>query len=134
MTAGNARIVSTSANPGSAERRVLRKELLAALRPDGPAVILDLSARNGLDHDDIDMLLDSASEVIGRDVRFVLVAGSTSNRVLLDVSRIASVLPVFNSLAEALHEFNGIAQPLTQSVPTTDSVRPQEHTYDSHRA
>lgn len=142
MTAGDARIISVSAHPGPMEHRSLRTELRTALQPDQPAVVLDFSARRGLNSEDLDLVLDSAARVMGRDVRFLVVAGSLSNRVLLEVSRIASVLPVFNSLTDALHGLEGTSQLSTQPLLVTDSVRPQERnheckderTYDSQRA
>jgi hypothetical protein len=86
-------------------RRAIRARLLAALRTASEPVVIDLSERLSLTQDDIDFLLDCASRVSGRDVQLVLIAGSRSNRVLLEVTRIASILPVFNSIADVPGEF-----------------------------
>lgn len=85
----------------SEKRRALRKELLGALRTSGCAVLVDLSRLKLLDHHDIDLLLECAACVAGRDAKLILVAGSPALRALLEVSRIASVVPVFDSTQEA---------------------------------
>lgn len=82
-------------------RRALRRGLLSALRASGCAVIVDLSCRQSLDHNDIDLLLECAACVAGRDAKLIFVAGSPAVRALLEVSRIASVVPVCTSTEEA---------------------------------
>jgi hypothetical protein len=86
----------------SAGRRALRKELLKALRVSGSPVIVDFSGCRTLNHEDIDLLLECVAEVAGRDTQVLFVAGSRVNRVLLEVTRISSLVPVFNSVKEAL--------------------------------
>lgn len=83
-------------------RRALRKDLLSSLRASGSAVIVDLSDCRTLNHEDIDLLLECVAQVAGRDTQVLFVAGSRVNRVLLEVTRISSVVPVFNSVKEAL--------------------------------
>jgi hypothetical protein len=83
-------------------RRALRKELLSALRPSGAAVIVDFSECRALNHEDIDLLLECMAKVAGRDTKMVFVAGSRENRVIFEVTRISSLVPVFASLPEAL--------------------------------
>lgn len=90
----------------SASRRALRKGFLAALRVSGRPIIVDLSACSALNHDDIDLLLDCVAHVAGRDTQMLLVAGSRANRVLLEVIRISTIVPVFNSIEEALARTN----------------------------
>jgi len=85
-----------------ANRRALRKNLLGALRVSGSPVIVDLSGCSNLNHEDIDLLLECVAQVAGRDTKVLFVAGPRVNRVLLDVTRIASVAPVFDSVKEAL--------------------------------
>jgi hypothetical protein len=95
--------------------------LLAALRFAGSPVIIDFSSCKTLDHEDISLLLECLAQVGGRDTKALLVAGSRVNRVLLDVTRISSLAPVFNSMVEALaypqvslpNEAGGIAGPCT---------------------
>ena len=86
---------------GSEGRRTLRKDLLGALRTSGCAVIVDLSSRKSLDHHDIDLLLECAACVAGRDAKLIFVAGSPTIRALLEVCRIASVVPVCYSTEDA---------------------------------
>src|ERR1700691_1113852 len=88
--------------PTSAGRRALRKDLLSALRISGSPVIVDLSGCPTLNHEDIDLLLECIAQVAGRDTEVLFVAGSRVNRVLLEVTRISSLVPVFDSVTEAL--------------------------------
>jgi hypothetical protein len=91
---------SCASNP--ATRRTLRKDLLRALRISGSPVIVDVSACGSLNHEDIDLLLDCVEQAVGLDTQVLFVAGSLANRVLLEITRIASLAPVFNSVEEAL--------------------------------
>jgi hypothetical protein len=84
------------------ERPARRKSLLSALRISGSPVIVDLSECPALNHEDIDLLLECMAQVAGRDTQVMFVAGSPANRVLLEVTRIPSLVPVFNSVTEAL--------------------------------
>jgi anti-anti-sigma regulatory factor len=95
-------ILSVPCASSSAVRRALRKDLLNALRVSESPVILDLTGRRTLDHDDIDLLLECVAQAAGRDTQLFLVAGSHVIRVLLAITRISSLVPVFNSLEEAL--------------------------------
>jgi hypothetical protein len=95
-------ILPFPASSSSAGGRGLRKDLLSALRISGSPVIVDLSGCHTLNHEDIDLLLECAAQVAGRDTQVLFVAGSRVNRVLLEVTRISSVVPVFNSIKEAL--------------------------------
>jgi hypothetical protein len=95
-------ILSFSCTSSSARRRILRNDLLSALRLSGSPVILDLSGCHTLNHQDIDLLLECVAQVAGRDTEVRFVAGSRENRVLLEVTRISSLVPVFSSLQEAL--------------------------------
>ncbi|MGA7291669.1 MAG: hypothetical protein WBW53_08165 [Terriglobales bacterium] len=83
-------------------RSALRKEFLNAVRISGSPAIVDLSGCSGLNHEDIDLLLRCAAQVAGRDTQVLFVAGSRSNRLLLEVTRISSLVPIFNSVKEAL--------------------------------
>jgi hypothetical protein len=88
--------------PTAAGRRALRKDLLNALRVSGSPVIVDLSGCPTLNHQDVDLLLECVAQVAGRDTQLLFVAGTRSNRVLLEVTRIASLVPVFISVKGAL--------------------------------
>ena len=98
----SATIVSFIDGSISGDRQVQRTNLLRTLRSSASPVIVDLSGCGTLDHQDIGMLLDGLAELTGRDTKALLVAGSRSNRVLLEVTRISSLVPVFDSLVEAL--------------------------------
>jgi hypothetical protein len=80
-----------------------RKALLLALRiASGTPVIVDLSNCPTLTQEDIDLLLECMARVTGRDTPLLVVAGSQVIRVLLELTRIASIVPTFNTVEEAL--------------------------------
>ncbi|MGD0569206.1 MAG: hypothetical protein ABSA78_12435 [Candidatus Sulfotelmatobacter sp.] len=84
------------------DRRTLRKDLLIALRSSGSPVIVDFSDCRTLNSEDIDLLLECVAQAAGRAAKVLFVAGSRVNRVLLEVTRISSLVPIFNSVEEAL--------------------------------
>jgi hypothetical protein len=94
----------------SACRRAQRKDLLNALRVSESPVILDFSECRSLSFEDIDLLLECLAQVAGRDKQMVFVAGSSATRVLLEVTRISSLAPVFNSIEEVLAHPQGAAE------------------------
>lgn len=81
--------------------RLLRRNLLRTL-VSGASVILDFSGCSSLNAGDIDLLLQCLAHVAGRDTQIAVVTGSRSIRVLLEVTRIASLTPVYDSIEEAL--------------------------------
>lgn len=85
-----------------ANRRALRKQFLSALRASTTPVIVDMSACRIFDYADIDLLLECAAQARGRDTQVLLVAGTRVNRLVLDVARISLLVPVLNSVTEAL--------------------------------
>lgn len=94
----------------SGSRRALEKELMTAVRASESPIIVDLSGRQTLNHGDIDTLLDCVGVVAGRDTQLMVVAGSPGMRALLEVTRIATLVPVFDSLQEAVGNPNNPAQ------------------------
>jgi len=96
------RILPFPSASSSASRRAQRKDLLNALRVSESPVILDFSECRSLSFEDIDLLLECLAQVAGRDTQLVFVAGSSATRVLLEVTRISSLAPVFNSIEEVL--------------------------------
>jgi hypothetical protein len=102
VKAETATILAFPCSGSSSDRRAQSKELLGTLRFSGSPVIIDFSRCNTLNHRDIDLLLECLAQVAGRDTKVLLVAGSRVNRVLLDVTRISSLTPIFDSLVEAL--------------------------------
>ena len=102
--------------------RNLRKDLLSALRVTRSSlVILDLCDRCTLSQEDVDLLLECLAQVAGRDTQLLLVTGSRVNRVLLEVTRIASLAPVFNSLEEALAYPHVAAENETRDLQASQS-------------
>ena len=87
---------------GASGRRELQRQFVCALRSSEFPVVVDLSECRTLDHRDVDCLLDCVAQDAGRDTKLYLVAGSPAMRVLLEVTRIASLVPVFESMEEAL--------------------------------
>ena len=83
-------------------RRSLRRDLQNALRFSESPVILDLSGHHTLDHQDVELLLDCVAQATGRDTPLFLVAGSRVIHVLLDLIRISSLVPVFDSIEKAV--------------------------------
>jgi anti-anti-sigma regulatory factor len=102
MNPGTTPILSFPSESSSARRRALRKDLLNAIRLSESVVIVDLSNCRTLDYEDINSLLEYVAQAAGRDADLLFVAGSPVVRVLLDVTRISSLVPVFDSTAEAL--------------------------------
>jgi hypothetical protein len=95
-------ILPYSAVSASAGRRALRKSMLAALRIAQSPVIIDLSPCPALHPEDIELLLACIAQVTGRDTELFFVAGSPVIRVLLDLTRISTLVPVFDTVQEAL--------------------------------
>jgi anti-anti-sigma regulatory factor len=83
-------------------RRALRSRFLDTLRASESPVVIDFSSCHTLNHEDVDLLLECVARVVGRDRQVRFAAGSRSIRVLLEVTRISSVVPVFDSVEEAL--------------------------------
>jgi anti-anti-sigma regulatory factor len=81
----------------------MRKALLKALRLSDAPVIVDLAHCPTLNCDDIDLLLDCLAQAVGHSTKLILVAVSPAVRVLLDVIRVSSLVPVVSSLEEALN-------------------------------
>lgn len=84
----------------SASRRALQKNLMAAVHACESPIIVDLSGRQTLSHADVDTLLSCVEQVAGRDTQLLL-AGSPAVRALLEVTRIATLVPVFESVEAA---------------------------------
>jgi hypothetical protein len=104
----------------SAGRRALRKDLLRSLRVSGSPVIVNFSDCGTLNHEDIDLLLECMAQVAGRDTQMLFVTGSRANQVLLNVTRVSSLVPVFNSVEEAL------AYPQTAATSDAEDIRPSQ--------
>jgi hypothetical protein len=105
----------------SGSRRAMRKDFLRALRFSGSPVIVDFTGCGPFNHDDIDLLLECVAEVSGRDTQLVLAAGSRVNRVLLEVTRISSLVPVYSSLEEALLYPRPSTSPSSNTTTASDA-------------
>jgi len=77
-----------------------------------------------LNHEDIDLLLECAAQAAGRDTKVLFVAGSRVNRVLLEVTRISSLVPVFNSVREALAYPQTAVENDVQDLRASQSQKP----------
>lgn len=94
-------------------RLKLRKLLLQALRASDSPVILDLTEQRTLDAQDIETLLDCVAQAAGQDTPLFLAAGSHAVRVILEVTQIASVVPVFDSVQDAINSASAATHPVT---------------------
>jgi anti-anti-sigma regulatory factor len=115
-------VVHFPSDLGLVGRRALRKDLLSALRVSGSSVIVDLSGRQTLDHDDIDLLLECVEQVAGRDAKLIVIAGSRVLRALLEVSRISSVVPICDSAEEAFSYPQVAAETIHVPANLTDLI------------
>lgn len=95
-------IVAFSSESRFGRRSSLRKQLMEALRASECPVILDMTECGALDGQDIETLIACVAQAAGQDTPLLLAAGSPAIRVILDVTQIASVVPVFDSVQEAL--------------------------------
>jgi anti-anti-sigma regulatory factor len=89
-------------SPRSRQSRLLQRKLRTALRGSEYPVIVDLSHCSILNSADIELLIDCAALGEGRDTPIVFVAASRVIRILLEVTRIGSLVPVFSTMEEAL--------------------------------
>jgi hypothetical protein len=105
----------------SGRRGALRRDLLAALRVSSSPVIVNVSECCSLNQEDLDLLLDCVAQAAGRDTQLFFVTGSLANRVLLEVTRISSVAPVFNSVTEALAYPQMSAESEAKDQPASES-------------
>jgi hypothetical protein len=101
MKTGDWTILPFPCASSRSNRPALRKEWLGLLPGSEAPVIVDFSGCSSLNHEDVDLLLDCMARVTGRETQLLFVAGSTVNRVFLEVTRISSLVPVFNSVEEA---------------------------------
>jgi anti-anti-sigma regulatory factor len=105
----------------SSGRRERRKKLLRELRATGSHIILDFSNCRTLDHEDIDLLLRCVAQVVGRDKQVVFAADSNAIRALLEVTRISSLVPIFNSVEEALERLKIAVPNIVEELQTCQS-------------
>lgn len=88
---------------GRSFRRRLRRTVTQMLRP---AVVLDLPPAFQLDNEALDFLLGCAREAAGHDAEVALAAPNAHHRVVLELTRISSVLPTFSSIPDAVAYMN----------------------------
>lgn len=105
-------------------RRKLRQQLLHALRASESSVILDLTEQRTLDAQDIETLLDCVAQAAGQDTPLFLAAGSHAVRVILEVTQIASVVPVFDSLQDAISSVSDAAHAVPMTIQETQFQQP----------
>ena len=100
----NAKVFSVPGHPTSSQRRTIRREVLHSLRFNSGDLFLDFSSRKVLDVDDLELLLACAQAFSRKETTFVVIAGSASNRILMDISRTSSVLTVVECSMETARE------------------------------
>ena len=122
---GNRTIMPFPAASNTAARRALPKRLVSALRASESRVFLDLTGRNRLDRDDIDILLSCVGQAAGRDTELVLVAGSRVIRLLLDVTRISSLVTVLDSIEDAFASMPIPVAGVTQDIRAVQFSQPR---------
>jgi anti-anti-sigma regulatory factor len=100
-----------------------RKSFLAdvrdlARRTYRPQLVLEISESAEMAPDAIELLLECVEQVERADGRVSVVAGSPQTAVILELTRLTSVLDIFSSVSEAvnggtLHRFehDGLVQP-----------------------
>jgi anti-anti-sigma regulatory factor len=98
-------------NHGSARRKLFLAEIRNLVdHCYQPQVIVDLSESQGLGPDAIDLLLQCVEHVERADGRVSVAAGSPEAAVILELTRLTSVVDMFSSVSEAvggstLHHF-----------------------------
>ena len=90
-----------------------------ARRTYRPQLVLDISESAEMAPDAIELLLECVEQVERADGRVSVVAGSPQTAVILELTRLASVLDIFSSVSEAvnggtLHRYqrDGFVQPV----------------------
>ena len=101
-----------------------RKSFLAevrnlARRTYRPQLVLDISESAEMAPDAIELLLECVEQVERADGRVSVVAGSPQTAVILELTRLASVLDIFSSVSEAVngstlhgYKHDGFVQPV----------------------
>ena len=105
MNAEAVQVLKVPAKRTLLQRRTLRRKLLQSLQSSHRQLFIDFSDRESLDADDLELVLECAEAAAGHDIEFTIISGSAPNRVVLEVARIASVVPVFQSFEEASLRF-----------------------------
>jgi anti-anti-sigma regulatory factor len=90
-----------------------------ARRTYRPQLVLDIPESAEMAPDAIELLLECVEQVEQADGRVSVVAGSPQTAVILEITRLASVLDIFSSVSEAvnggtLHRYqhDGLVQPI----------------------
>jgi hypothetical protein len=93
-----------------------------AVRFSSSPVIVDLSECKTLNHDDIGLLLECLAQFAARDTNVLLAVSAPANQVVLEVTRISSLVPVFDSVAQAIAHLHNPTQCNSRiSVKTIDT-------------
>ena len=101
-----------------------RKDFLAEIRKLArgtyrPQLVLDMSESDELSSDTIELLLECVEQIERADGRVSVVAGSPQAAVILELTRLTSVLDLYSSVSEAVSpgalyrpEWENVVQPL----------------------
>ncbi len=104
-------------------RRELRQAISATSRP---AIIFDLPAAVRLDGPVIECLIRYAHEAVEHDAEVALVVANPEHRVLLEVTRLSRVLPVFGSTEEAVAFLGRSRKSLPNQIAETTTGTPAQ--------
>jgi len=87
---------------GLASRKSFLTEIQKLTRESyRPRVVMDLSKSRNLNPEAIDLLLDCVECVERADGRVIVAAGSRETAIILELTRLTSVVDMFSSVSEA---------------------------------
>ncbi|PYX37595.1 MAG: hypothetical protein DMG81_13775 [Acidobacteria bacterium] len=88
---------------GLASRKSFLTEIQRLTRESyRPQIVVDLSKSRNLSPEAIDLLLDCVEHVERADGRVIVAAGSPETAVILELTRVTSVVDMFSSVSEAI--------------------------------
>jgi anti-anti-sigma regulatory factor len=88
---------------GLASRKAFLAEIQRLTRESyRPQIVVDLSKSRNLSPEAIDLLLDCVEHVERADGRVIIAAGSPETAILLELTRLDSVVDMFSSVSEAI--------------------------------
>lgn len=102
----------------------VRQQILAALPPTGPGVVIDLTATTYLDSTGVRLLFELAHSISDRDRRLVLVVSEAAliRRVVV-LTKLDDCVPIVGSHDEALR---ALAAPSSVSAPGGTGTRDRQ--------
>lgn len=107
-TAGNVAILDCSGDVDFFASPDLREALVAWIKPDGPSVLLNMSAATYIDSSGIATLIEGLQLSRRNKARFGLFGLRPNARSVLEVARLYKVFTIFNDEAEALEKIDSV--------------------------